>query len=268
MDTVIAYFDSIGLDFWQFLTFSGILLVGTLLVGTLARLIFGKRSTLCHSVSGAVGILFLYAVTIVIQSVGVQFQKFITPLPFVSFAGDQLILFQFAGADYTAVCRELLAMVILSFLINLVGSWIPKGRNVFVWVLLRIVTIAGAMALHLGVHYLLNAVLPEGILTYAPVILLALLVIMLLTGSLRFLVGLLLTSVNPLIAALYTFFFANVVGKQVTRAVLTTALLSGLVYALNALGVISVCIAAGALSAYIPFAVLLVVLWYALDRVF
>ena len=91
---------------------------------------------------------------------------------------------------------------------------------------------------------------------------------MLLTGALKFLVGLLLTSVNPLIAAFYTFFFANVVGKQLTRAVFTTALLAGLSYGMQSLGIVGVSISTAALSAYLPFAILLAVLWYVLERVF
>ena len=98
--------------------------------------------------------------------------------------------------------------------------------------------------------------------------LLAILVLMLLTGALRFLVGLVLTSVNPLIAAFYTFFFATLVGKQLTRAVMTTILLSALVYALNCVNIFAVSIASAALMAYIPFVVLLVLLWYTIERVF
>lgn len=268
MDFIINYFDSIGLNFWHFLIASAILLLGTLLIGTLARLIFGRKSTLCHSVSGAVGILFIYAVTVVIQSIGVAYQHLIVPLPFVTITANQLTLFRFQGAAYTDICWQLLSMIILSFLANLASSWIPKGQSFITWLLLRCATIVIAMALHLGAYYLFTTFLPEGILTYAPVILLALLVIMLLTGALKLVVGLLLTTVNPLIAAFYTFFFANLVGKQITRAVLTTTLLTALVYALNSAGIFAVSIAAAALTAYIPFVVLLTILWYALDRVF
>ena len=129
-------------------------------------------------------------------------------------------------------------------------------------------TMARAMARNLGMHWLSVTFLPSGILTYAPVILLVLLVIMLLTGALKFLVGLLLTSVSPLVAAFYTFFFANFVGKQLTRAVFTTALLAGLSYGMQSLGIVGVSISAAALSAYLPFAILLAVLWYVLERVF
>ena len=268
MESIEQYFQSIGLNFWQFLIGSAILLLGTLLMGTVARFLFGKNSNLSHSVSGTIGILFLYALTVVLHSLGAQFQSFVAPLPFVTISGDTLYLFAFDGTDYTLVCSELLNMIILAFLANLVGALLPKARNFFLWVLSRSLTIVVAMVLHLLIQQLFTSLLPQGILTYAPVILLAILVLMLLTGALRFLVGLVLTSVNPLIAAFYTFFFATLVGKQLTRAVMTTILLSALVYALNCVNIFAVSIASAALMAYIPFVVLLVLLWYTIERVF
>ena len=268
MESIIAFFDSIGLDFWQFLLASAVLLLGTLFIGTLARLIFGKNSTLSHSISGAVGILFLFSLTVVIHSIGVEYQSLIAPLPYITLTESQLVFFCFEGADYTVVCQEALSMIILAFLANLASSWFPKGKNIFTWVLMRALTIILAMFMHLGVSYLFTAILPAGILTYAPAILLGILLLMLLTGALKFLVGLVLTSVSPVVAAFYTFFFASLVGKQLTRAVLTTGILTGLVYLLNSCGIFTVSIAAAALMAYIPFVILLALLWYTLDRVF
>ena len=95
---------------------------------------------------------------------------------------------------------------------------------------------------------------------------LGILILMLLTGALKFLVGLVLTTVNPLIAALYTFFFANVVGKQVTKAILTTGILAGLVLVLQKMGIVAISIASAAFAAYIPLIILLVVLWYIVGK--
>jgi hypothetical protein len=88
-----------------------------------------------------------------------------------------------------------------------------------------------------------------------------------LTGVLKIVIGALLTTVNPLIAALYTFFFASVVGKQITKAVLTTFLLSMLVLGLNYLGCAVISIATAALMAYIPFVIILIVLWFIVGHI-
>ena len=268
METILNYFSSLGLDFWYLLKAAGILLAGVLLVGLFGRFIFGKRSALSCAVSSAIGILFIYCITAVVKTVGTQFEAFLAPLPYVDIVGDSMTLFSFHGADYTVICSQVLSMIILAFLMNLVDGWLPKGKNIFSWIFFRCLTVLIALMLHLVVTGLFTTYLPQGIVTYAPVILLALLILMLLTGALKVLVGLVLTTVNPLIAALYTFFFANVVGKQITKAVLTTALLTLLVLTLQYFGISVISIASSALVAYIPFVIVLVLLWYLVIRVF
>ena len=120
--------------------------------------------------------------------------------------------------------------------------------------------------MHYLVVWVFQTYLPQGIVLYAPVILLGILVLMLLTGALKFLLGLLLATVNPLIGALYTFFFANIIGKQVTRSVLTTALLSGVLVMLQNLEIAGLSLAPEAMVAYIPFLLVLVPIWYLVSR--
>lgn len=268
MESIVAYFQSVGLDFYSLLYAAGLLLIGTIVLGAIGRFVFGKKSVLVNAVSSAIGILFVYALNIVLHNAGGQLQKFITPLPFISVSGDTLRLFSFSGADYTVICSQLVSMIILAFLMNLIDNFMPKGKNLLTWSFFRILTVVLAQIAHLAVIWLLERYLPDGFLIYAPAIILALLLIMLLTGALKILVGALLTTVNPLIAAFYTFFFANVVGKQVTKAVLTTGILAALVYALQYFGITSLVIAMGALAAYIPLAIILFILWFLIGKLF
>lgn len=268
MDTIISFFNSMGIDFDTFWKAALILLLGTFLLSAFGRFVFGKRSALNNAISSAIGILFIYAVTVVLGSIGTQFSNLIAPLPFVTFAGDQMILFTFENAHYTTVCAEILSMVILAFLVNLADGWLPRGKNIFSWLFFRTLTVVIGYLLHLIVVGLFATYLSEGIVTYAPVILLGLLILMLLTGALKILVGAILTTVNPIIGGLYTFFFATVVGKQITKAVLTTVLLTGLVLGLQYIGLGVISIASAALTAYIPVMILLIVLWYIVIRIF
>lgn len=268
MDAIINYFNSLNLDFKNLLTIGLVLLLGTFLLSVIGRFAFGKRSALNNAVSSAIGILFIYAVTVVLKSFGAQFEALVAPLPFVTLSGSEMILFSFQGAHYTVLCTEILNMVILAFLVNLADGWLPKGKNIFSWVFFRCMTVVLAFFLHLIVVGLFATYLPEGIVTYAPTILLVLLILLLLTGALKIVVGALLTTVNPLIGGLYTFFFATVIGKQITKAVLTTLILAGIVYLLNYLGCTVISIASAALMAYVPFVIILVVLWYIVYRVF
>lgn len=268
MDFLVNYFDSLGLDFWSLAKTGLVLLLGTFLMSFFGRFVFGKRSALNNAVSSAIGILFIYAITVVLKSMGAQFEAIITPLPFVSISNDLLYIFSFQSSDYTVICSELLSMVILAFLVNLADGWLPKGKNIFTWIFFRCLTVVVAFIMHLIVEFLFTTYLPEGILTYAPVILLGLLVLMLLTGTLKIVVGALLTTVNPIIGGLYTFFFATVIGKQITKAVLTTTILSALVFLLNYLGCSVISVASAALMAYIPFVLILIVIWYIVYHIF
>ncbi len=268
MESVISYFNSFGFDLNSFWKAALILLVGTLLLSLFGRFVFGRRSVLNTAVSSAIGIVFIYALTVVLSSTGAQLSSFIAPLPFVTISGDQMVLFSFAGAHYTVICSEILSMIILSFLVNLADGWLPRGKSILGWVFFRCLTVVVAYLMHLVVVWLFATYLPEGIVTYAPAVLLGLLVILLLTGALKLVVGALLATVNPIIGGLYTFFFATVIGKQVTKAVLTTAILSGLVMGLQSIGVGVISITSAALVAYIPIMIVLVVLWYLICLLF
>lgn len=262
MEAIVSYFAGIGIDFMSHFKFAGILLLGALLICSLSRFIFRKTTMLTQAVSASITIVFIYVVMVLILTLATQFRFLVTPLPFVQLSADRITFFQFADADFTAAASRLLSMIILSFLVGLVDSWIPKSKNLLKWVLGRILTIALGFALHYLVVWVFRNYLPHGIAMYAPAILLGILILMLLTGALKLLLGLVLATVNPLIGALYTFFFANIIGKQITRSVLTTALLSGILVLLQKLGITTLSLAPEAMVAYIPFLLILVPVWY------
>ena len=54
--------------------------------------------------------------------------------------------------------------------------------------------------------------------------------------------------------------------KQITKAILTTGIIAGLVYVLQKMGVVAIYIASAALAAYIPLIILLIVLWYIIGK--
>lgn len=268
MDVLVNYFDSLGLDFWVLAKTGLVLLLGTFIMSLFGRFVFGKRSLLNGAVSSTIAILFIYGITVVLKSMGAKFESFIAPLPFINISNDLLSIFSFYGSDYTVICTELLSMLILAFLVNLADGWLPKGKNLFSWIFFRCLTVIIAFIMHLIVVFLFTNYLPEGIVTYAPTILLGVLMIMLLTGALKVVVGALLTTVSPIIGGLYTFFFATVIGKQVTKAILTTVILSGLIFLLNYLGCTVISVASAALMAYVPFVIIIIVLWYIVYHIF
>ena len=266
MESIVSYFSGIDVDLWSFLKLAGILLLSALLITSLSRFIFRKQTLLGSSISSSIAIIFIYVIMVLLLTVATDLSFLVTPLPFASISPDRIRFFRFSDAGFTAVAAQLLAMIILAFLVNLVDSWFPRGKNILTWTWWRLLTVAIGFLLHYGANWLIHKYLPQGIVLYAPVILLTILVIMLLTGALRFVLGLILAAVNPLIAALYTFFFTTLIGKQITKAVLTTGILSGVVLLMQNMGITSLSLMPEALVAYVPFLLVLIPVWYLISK--
>lgn len=266
MDSIFLYFANVGIDLGVFLRFSGILLLGALLVSGISRFIFRKQTLLESALSSSIAIIFIYIVMVLIITIAKDLNFLVAPLPFVSITTDSITFFAFDGAAYPVIASQLLSMVILSFLVNLADMWFPRGKNLINWLSFRTLTVIFGFLMHFLVTWLFAHYCPVFIVQYAPAVLLAILLIMLLTGALRFIVGLILTTVNPIIAALYTFFFANIVGRQITKAVMTAAICSGAVLLLRKYGLTALSLEPGALVAYIPFLLVFVPVWYLVSR--
>lgn len=267
MTDILNAFQSGSFDAPTFIRIAIVLLLGTLITGLFGRFIFGKRSTLNKAVSSAIGIIFIYAVTVLILQYADEYASIISPLPYVSITEDQITLFQFRQSHYSLICSEVLRMVILAFLVNLMDGWMPKGKNIISWLIFRVLTVVLAFALHYGVWLLIAMYVPQNIMQYAPIILLVIMALLLLTGALKIPIGALLVTINPVIGGLYTFFFANIIGKEITKAVFTTALLTALFFALNQIGVTTILLSQAILTTYIPFLPILFVVWYLVYRI-
>lgn len=262
MESIITYFANIGIDLIDYIKIAAILLLGAVLISTTSRFIFRKQTLLGYAVSSSIAVVFIYVLMVLILTVATDLKFLVTPLPFASISGESIHFFRFSEESFTAVAAELLSMIILAFLVNLADTWLPRGKNILRWTWWRLLTVCIGFLLHYAVSWLIHRYLPQGIVLYAPVILLIILLTMLLTGALRFVLGLILATINPLIAALYTFFFATLIGKQITKAVMTTGLLCGVILLIQDMGIYSLSLSAGALVAYVPFLLLLIPVWY------
>lgn len=253
----------VDIDFSTVAKFLLFYVAGSLILSCLGRIVLGKHSSLNHSLSSAMGILFIYAVTIVIYTFKPwKLEALLSPLPFVTFFNDYMVVMPVIGIRPTVLSRELLSLIFLAFLVNLSDTLLPKGKSVLSWFFWRIITIILSMGLHLLMHWAFTTFAPNFLVTYAPIVLLLLLVFLMFLGFLNAILGLVLTITNPLIGAAYTFFFSNIVGKQFTKAVFTTGILSIIVYLMGAFGYNFVNISTMSLTAYVPIAVISLILWY------
>lgn len=251
------------IDFSTVAKFLLFYVAGSLILSCLGRIVLGKHSSLNHSLSSAMGILFIYAVTIVIYTFKPwKLESLLSPLPFVTFFNDYMVVMPVIGIRPTVLSRELLSLIFLAFLVNLSDTLLPKGKSVLGWFFWRIITIILSMGLHLLMHWAFTTFAPNFLVTYAPIVLLLLLVFLMFLGFLNAILGLVLTITNPLIGSAYTFFFSNIVGKQFTKAVFTAGILSIIVYLMGAFGYNFVNISTMSLTAYVPIAVISLILWY------
>ena len=266
MESIIAYFSDLGMNFPGLLKSAAFLLLGALLLCGICRFIFRKKTMIGHAVSSSFAIIFIFVVTVLIVTLWTSLSWIVSPLPFVSISANNVRFYAFQTSDYLSLCSEILSMIILAFFVNLLDNWIRKGKNIISWFFLRVLTVLLGVLVHYLITWLFHQFLPQGIQAYAPAALLVILIVMLLTGALKFIVGIFLTTINPVIAALYTFFFANMIGKQLTQAVMTTGMLAAFILLLRKFGIIELSISSGALVAYIPFLLVLIAVWYILNK--
>ena len=196
-------------DFLSVMKFLALFAGLALLLTVLGRIILGKQSSLNHTVSSAMGILFLYAASMILYT----FQPWsvletLSPLPFMVFAGDHMMLISFQNGVFSVICHELLSLIILAFLFNLLDTVMPKGKSIVSWYFFRFMNISLAMVLHIAADWAFDTYLPEVLVRYAPVILLGILFSLMLRGVLNFLLGLLLAVFDPILGGIYTFFFS------------------------------------------------------------
>lgn len=240
--------------------------LAVLCITLVARLLLGKDSSLKHALVSSLGIIMLYALCVIVYTFDpAGLKKYLAPLPFVFFIEDEITLFNFATADFPNICMQLLSMVILAFLVNQINSYTPPNLKPLGWLLHRSFCVCLAFFGHYLVHRimekLVDKVLPDQVLEFAPMILLGILIFMFLLGFIKFLIGLVLTVANPLFGGIYTFFFANKVGKNLSRSLGTTATLTVFVFALHRLGYHAFPISPEALDRYFPFAICVMILW-------
>lgn len=240
----------------------------SLILGFFSRVALGKRSSLNHSLSSSLGILFIYAISIVVYTVKPwNLAQFLSPLPFVTFSGDYLVVLPISNAQLPILCSEILSLIILAFLVNLLDSVTPQGKSFLGWFFLRFISVILSMAAHYAAHWAFQNYLPAPLVTYAPTALLILLVIMLLSGIISLFLGLVIAVTNPFLGAMYSFFFSNVIGKQLSKAIFTSAILCGIVFLLEYFGYTVICITTAALSSYVPLVIVLLALWYMIGHV-
>lgn len=240
----------------------------SLVLGSISRVVLGKRSSLNHALSSVMAVLFIYTVTIVIYTFKPwNLDILLSPLPFVTFSDHYLIVHPMTDLTFPALCSQLLSLMILTFLINLVDTLIPPGEGIVNWLLLRLITVLGCFGLHFLVSWAFRTYLPEALVTYAPTILLAVLLVLLSSGVVSLVLGLIIAITSPFLGAMYSFFFSNIVGKQISKSIFTSGVVCGIFYLMEHFGLVVILISPAALLTYVPLALVLLLLWFLVGHI-
>lgn len=249
----------------KFIVYLGLFCI---LFALFCKLFCGKGSAMNHALSSALGILFIYIATVALYTFNPYgLSKFLAPLPFVTFEDEYIIIFSFQNAQMTEVCRQILSMIILAFLVNLFDGILPTGNRLILWYTWRTVTALLSMTLHYGICWVFNTFFPGVLVTYAPTVLLWILLGFFFIGLLNIILSLLLAVISPIFGLIYGFFFSNTFGKQLSKALLSTLILCIVIIALNHFGFAYLSISVSALQAYIPVILGLLIIWYFIGHI-
>ena len=235
-------------------------------LGMLFRLFFGAHCTVNRSIAGFLGVLFVYAITVTVYTLKPwNLNQYLSPLPFAIFRSDILIISFSACSTLSLLAAQLLSLIILCFIVHLLNTILPGGHSFLGWLFFRLIGLGLAIFLNLAANWALNTFLPGVIANAAPTILLGVLIVALLVSLFNPLLCILFTVANPVVGLLYTFFFSNTIGKNLTRAVLSAALTCALFYLMEYAGFSVMDITHSALLTYAPFAAVLLGIWYVFD---
>lgn len=246
-----------------------LLIVASLVIitGIVFRIFFGKNCQANKSVSAAIGLGFLYALTITVYCINpYDLSKFLSPLPFVLFREDILIIVPFAGGDTPFVCTEILSLIILCFIVHTVSKFIPSGKSFFSWIISRIIVVCASIFLNLAAIMVMRTFFQSGIASFAPAILLAILGIAIIIALFNPLLCIIFTIVNPVVGILYTFFFNNLIGKQLTKAVISALLICTMFFIMESNGWSVISLNADNTFIFSICGIVLIPLWYLFDK--
>lgn len=239
------------------------------LAGFVFRILFGARCTVNRVISGSLEIFFIYLFTVAIYTLDPwEFSQYLSPLPFAIFRGDILIVTSVAGNSFSSIAPTLLSMLILCFIVHLLYFLLPTGKKLITWLLWRVISIVAAIFLNLAVNWALNMFLPGFVAAYAPTAVIAILAAAIVIGLFNPLLCIVFTVVNPVVGLLYAFFFSNAVGKQITKAVFSTAAACAVFYVMNYFGFAVIDITTASIISYLPVCLALLAIWYVFDHKF
>lgn len=250
------------------LTSLGFIIAIVFIAAVLIRIIHKKASKYNHALASAMAILFTYLSLIVLHDIVPSITgPALKMLPLIEFNGKTISLFTFSMEHFADGCTEFLYVFILSFILIGLDDMIPDARNALSWIILQFVIASIALVAYYIVLKCIDTFAPNILDSYAPMILVCILLFMIFLGLLKVLFSLMLVAVSPLLGAVSTFFSTTNLGQALGKAVMCSLVLVVVCAYLQNLGLTSVAIGdLNFLVCALPMAVLLG-LWFVVGYV-
>lgn len=260
--SAITDFSGYQIDWIETIKLSCVIAIGIFAVGAIFRAFLGRGSSLTRSVSAALNILLIYVCAAVLYQHLPTLHQLFNSLPFVTMSTDRMTMWNISLLPDLILYPAVLQMSVLALLVNILETFLPRGRNIITWYLYRTLTALGALILYFGLYSAINHIAPEIWGAWAEIILITFWGIILLIVLLKLLFSVLLSIFNPIIGACYTFFFSNLFGKQFTKAILTTIFMVLIISYLNQYGISQVVYSEMTLANYGSMSLILLVVLY------
>lgn len=242
-------------------------------ISLLSHFALGKDSSLKHSLTSGLGIIMLYAMCVVIFIFSPRdFSHYLNHLPIGTFrlneAGEQILqLNSLRNLTLPELSYEVLRIFLLAVMINMLGNVTPKNMRLLGWILFRLFMLGCSIVLNYAMFKAIDMFAPFLLRSYAPMILLSILAFSFAMGFIKFLMAMVLTVINPIFGAFYTFFFKSKFGKCLSRAIGSTAIILLMLFVFEKLGYSTLPIHPGVLSSYVPFTLSMFFLWVLVGRI-
>lgn len=225
-----------GYDPYSMISFLGFVIAIVFIFAVLIRLIHQKSSKYNHALASAMALLFAYTTLIWLHGGFLTdlVSEALKILPLIEYDGEKIALFKFSLDKPFEACSAYLYTFILSFILIGLDDLIPDAKNGLAWILLQIFITLLTLVFYWFVMKCIGHFMPDGLNQFAPLILVAILVFMVLLAFLKVVLGLLLVAVNPLLGAVSAFFSTSRLGQALGKAALCALFLCAVcIYLVN-----------------------------------
>lgn len=200
------------------------------------RVIQGKDSAVTESFRTGLTLLLSYLLLILMYQFFPALRGQLPQLPFSRVDEHCFVLLPVCSFAEELLYSQLFRLGILTLIMNFCDALLPKEEDFSSWFLRCFLGVFAGFVLYGFFIRLIEATIPQLLGAWAKPLVLGFCGVLLLSWVLKLLLGVVLTVMNPIVGAVYGFFFSHALGKQFPKSILTTGILLSALEGLNRIG--------------------------------